>query len=81
VHRDGQRRALLLVVLEQLAVVERGEHVAVDDDEASLEVGHHGECPSRAERLALPVEGQPNLGRYVRVRQIDQDELTEVIHA
>jgi hypothetical protein len=34
-----------------------------------------------AERLVLPVEGQPDLGRDVRVGQIDEDQLPEVVDA
>jgi hypothetical protein len=70
-----------LVVLIERAIVERGEDVAVDDDEAALEVGDHRQRPGRAERLALPVEGQPDLGRDVGVGQVDQDQLAEVVDA
>jgi len=72
---------LLLVVLDQLSVVERGQHVPVDDDERPFEIGHGRKRPRGPERRRLPVERQAHLGRDVRVGEVDQDELAEVVDA
>ena len=81
VHGDGQRGVLLAVDREQLAVVERRQHVAVHDDERALEVRHHRQGTRGAERLGLPVEVQLHLGWQIGVRQVDGDQLPEVAHA
>ena len=46
VRRYGERRLALAVVIDERAVLELGQHVAVDHEKVSLEIRYDGEDPA-----------------------------------
>ena len=82
-HGDRQRGAGLAVVLDQRAVVERREDVAVHRQERALEIGHHAQGSGRAERLLrLPVPVELERIRDDRaLAEVDADQVAEVADA
>jgi len=70
-HGDRQSRLLLLVVGDQRAIVERREHVPVDDEKVPSRSGTVASAP-RCRAARSPREGYADLRRDVGVGQVDE---------
>src|SRR5436305_9460279 len=79
---DGQRGALVVMEGDEVAVVQRGEDVAVHRDERLVEAGDGAQRARGALRLVLPVPVELKaVGEDPLLREVQLDELAEVADA